>query len=124
PRPQSAQQAGLKLHQDRSRSRLPPFGGMPMTSIRSRLLTILIASTGLIWLFAVAWIYISTQAEVERVLDARLTEAARMVNSLLAERKVEMALATETAGDAPVQFQFGDASYERQLSCQIWSLDG
>ncbi|SFI92974.1 ATP-binding protein [Aerobium aerolatum] len=95
-----------------------------MTSIRSRLLTILIASTGLIWLFAVAWIYISTQAEVERVLDARLTEAARMVNSLLAERKVEMALATDTAGDAPVQFQFGDASYERQLSCQIWSLDG
>lgn len=95
-----------------------------MTSIRSRLLTILIASTGLIWLFAVAWIYISTQAEVERVLDARLTEAARMVNSLLAERKVEMALATATARDAPVQFQFGDASYERQLSCQIWSLDG
>lgn len=95
-----------------------------MTSIRSRLLTILIASTGLIWLFAVAWIYISTQAEVERVLDARLTEAARMVNSLLAERKVEMALATDTADDAPVQFQFGDASYERQLSCQIWSLDG
>lgn len=95
-----------------------------MTSIRSRLLTILIASTGLIWLFAVAWIYISTQAEVERVLDARLTEAARMVNSLLAERKVEMALASDTADDAPVQFQFGDASYERQLSCQIWSLDG
>lgn len=95
-----------------------------MTSIRSRLLTILIASTGLIWLFAVAWIYISTQAEVERVLDARLTEAARMVNSLLAERKVEMALATDTADDAPVQFQFEDASYERQLSCQIWSLDG
>src|SRR5690606_7158173 len=33
-------------------------------------------------------------------------------------------LATDTADDAPVQFQFGDASYERQLSCQIWPLDG
>lgn len=94
-----------------------------MTSIRSRLLTILIASTGLVWLFAVGWIYISTQAEVERVLDARLTEAARMVNSLLAERRIELALAD--GGDEPLgEFQLDDPSYERQLSCQIWSLDG
>ena len=93
-----------------------------MSSIRSRLLTILIASTGLVWLLAVAWIYVSTQAEVERVLDARLTEAARMVNSLLAERRIELALADD---DFPAtEFQIEDPSYERQLSCQIWSLDG
>ncbi|WP_173931771.1 ATP-binding protein [Chelativorans sp. Marseille-P2723] len=94
-----------------------------MRSIRSRLLTILIASTGLVWLLAVAWIYVSTQAEVERVLDARLTEAARMVNSLLAERRIEIAL--PDVGDLPAtEFQIEDPSYERQLSCQIWSLDG
>lgn len=95
-----------------------------MTSIRSRLLSILLVSTGLIWIFAVAWIYISTQAEVERVLDARLTEAARMVNSLLVERRVELAIATGESSDAIVPFEFDDPSYERQLSCQIWSLDG
>ena len=94
-----------------------------MRSIRSRLLTILIVSTGLVWLFVVAWIYVSTQAEVERVLDARLTEAARMVNSLLAERRIELALAVD--GDLPAtEFQIEEPSYERQLSCQIWSLDG
>lgn len=94
-----------------------------MKSIRTRLLTILIASTGLVWLFAVMWIYVSTQAEVERVLDARLMEAARMVNSLLAERQIELALADD-GGSPATEFQLQDPSYERQLSCQIWSLDG
>lgn len=94
-----------------------------MNSIRSRLLTVLIASTGLVWLLAVIWIYASTQAEVERVLDARLMEAARMVNSLLTEQRIELALAD--GGESPVtQFQMQGGSYERQLSCQIWSLDG
>ncbi|MGB3901250.1 MAG: ATP-binding protein [Mesorhizobium sp.] len=95
-----------------------------MTSIRSRLLTILIASTGLVWLFAVAWIYVSTQAEVERVLDARLTEAARMVNSLLAERRIELVALASDDELPPTEFQINEPSYERQLSCQIWSLDG
>ncbi|AZN72587.1 two-component sensor histidine kinase [Georhizobium profundi] len=94
-----------------------------MRSIRTRLLTILIASTGLVWLLAVMWIYVSTQAEVERVLDARLTEAARMVNSLLAEQRIELALADDRES-RPTEFQLQDPSYERQLSCQIWSLDG
>lgn len=94
-----------------------------MKSIRTRLLTILIASTGLVWLLAVLWIYVSSQAEVERVLDTRLMEAARMVNSLLAERRIEVALAEE--GGSPItEFQLQETSYERQLSCQIWSLDG
>jgi len=97
---------------------------MRVTSIRSRLLSILIVSTGLIWISAVAWIYLSTQAEVERVLDARLTEAARMVNSLLAERRIELAMASDSGSDTPAPFAFEDPSYERQLSCQIWSLDG
>nr|WP_210320370.1 ATP-binding protein [Pseudaminobacter soli] len=77
----------------------------------------------MVWLLAVIWIYASTQAEVERVLDARLMEAARMVNSLQAERRIELALAD--GGASPLtQLAIEDDSYERQLSCQIWSLDG
>ncbi len=94
-----------------------------MTSIRTRLIAILIGTTGLVWLSAVAWIYASTQAEVERVLDARLTEAARMVNSLLTDHRIEIAIAKGIEA-AAVQQPAGEASYERQLSCQIWSLDG
>lgn len=96
-----------------------------MTSIRARLIAILIAATGVVWLSAVVWIYLSTQAEVERVLDARLTEAARMVNSLLTDHRIEIAAAEGVASDAPPpEFDIGGRPYERQLSCQIWSLDG
>jgi len=52
-----------------------------MNSIRIRLFVILLATTGAVWLLAAAWIYASTQAEVERVLDARLMEAAGFGNS-------------------------------------------
>lgn len=95
-----------------------------MNSIRTRLLTVLLGSTGLVWLLAVAWIYFGTQAELERVLDARLMEAARMVNSLLTDRRVEVALAKGGGSDAATHFEMGQNHYDRQLSCQIWSLDG
>lgn len=95
-----------------------------MNSIRTRLLTVLLGSTGLVWLLAVAWIYLGTQAELERVLDARLMEAARMVNSLLTDRRIELALAGDGGRDAATAFEMGGQPYERQLSCQIWSLDG
>lgn len=95
-----------------------------MTSIRTRLLAILITSTGLLWLLAVGWIYLSTQAEVERVLDARLIEAARMVNSLLEDRRIEAADAGAAIDREASPFDVQQRPYERQLSCQIWSLDG
>ncbi|MFK4824236.1 ATP-binding protein [Paenochrobactrum sp. BZR 588] len=94
-----------------------------MSSIRKRLITILIGTTCLVWLFAVGWIYLSTQAEVKKVLDARLMESAHMVNSLLTDRRVEV-------GDEGGIGQFTPKpipdfpNYDRQLFCQIWSLDG
>ncbi len=96
-----------------------------MRSIRARLIVILLAATGAAWLSAVAWIYLSTQHEVERVLDARLMEAARMVDSLLADHRVEVAAAAAgaTETDAPPAFGVG-GDYRHQLSCQIWSLSG
>ena len=95
-----------------------------MNSIRARLIAVLIGSTGLVWLLAVGWIYLSTQAEVERVLDARLMEAARMVNSLLSDHRIEAGLDKAAASQALGAFEVDHSSYERQLSCQIWSLEG
>lgn len=95
-----------------------------MSSIRTRLFAVLVASTGLVWLLATLWIYVDTEAELERVLDARLTEAARMVRSLLAEGRVELALGGDAAAAAVAPAPAGDRPYDRQLSCQIWSLDG
>lgn len=86
-----------------------------MTSLRRRLFLILLAATSAIWLCAVAWIYLGSRSELEHVLDARLQEAARMVHSLVAGGNI--AAATRPLMPPP-------EGYERQLSCQIWSLDG
>ncbi|MFC3694623.1 sensor histidine kinase N-terminal domain-containing protein [Chenggangzhangella methanolivorans] len=90
-----------------------------MRSLRVRLFATLIVATGALWLIAAVWIYVGARQEVEHVLDTRLQEAARMVSSLVA------------AGSLPPKPEAGGppglipeaAGYERQLSCQIWSLD-
>jgi two-component system sensor histidine kinase QseC len=90
-----------------------------MNSLKSRLFVILVAATSLIWLAATCWIYVGATREIESVLDARLQEAARMVLSLASGNGVGATLKDGTFGPAPEIM-----SYERQLSCQIWSLDG
>ncbi|MEN9061184.1 ATP-binding protein [Ponticoccus litoralis] len=92
-----------------------------MSSIRGRLFFILLVATGAIWFSAVLWIQHSTRTEVEVVLDARLAEAAQMVSSLLSDGRVEVAGAAGTLAIAPGRTGSG---YSRQLSCQIWSLEG
>jgi two-component system sensor histidine kinase QseC len=92
-----------------------------MTSLRARLFAILVATTGLIWLAATAWIYLGTKAELERVLDTRLQEAARMVSSLVRDAG---ASAPAAIAATPQVSTSEPGGYERQLSCQIWSLEG
>jgi two-component system, OmpR family, sensor histidine kinase QseC len=93
---------------------------MMLKSLRGRLFIILVSATGLIWLCATAWIFLQTRSEVEHVLDTRLQEAARMVSSLALNADV-----SPSAGRQPGSVLVPEyAGYERQLSCQIWSLDG
>ena len=89
-----------------------------MTSLRARIFVLVAAVTLLVWSSAAAWTYFSTRAEIQRVLDRRLVEAARMVASLTGDFEPGAGGAMPSAD----QRQFG--SYSRQLSCQIWSLDG
>lgn len=92
-----------------------------MISIRARLFLILLVATGALWLSAIVWIQSSTRAEVERVLDARLSEAGRMVSSLITDHRVDVAQAAVLVQPQVVPAK-GD--YVHQLSCQIWALDG
>lgn len=92
---------------------------MTSASLRTRLFAILVAATGTIWLIAIGWIYVGTKQEVESVLDARLQEAARMVVSLGTSKSI-VAPSAEAGADANAETLI----YERQLACQIWSLDG
>lgn len=91
-----------------------------MNSIRTRLFLILMLTTGVVWISAAAWISFSTQAQFQRVLDARLSEAARMVSSLLARQELAALPDRALIPDMVVSHP----SYDRQLACQIWALDG
>lgn len=92
-----------------------------MRSIGTRLFVILAITTGVVWLCAVAWIFFSTRAEIERVLDARLMEAGRMVNSLIVSQEIDATGARQLEKIVPAHLP---TAYDRQLSCQIWSLQG
>ena len=89
-----------------------------MNSIRARLIVVLILAMGGVWSIGVLWSYHSTRGQIEQVLDARLMESARMVSSMVSARSVDM---SGGAGMSP--WQAGEG-YSRQLSCQIWRLDG
>lgn len=89
-----------------------------MTSIRWRLFVLLLSATVLVWSAAAAWIYVSTRSDVQRVLDNRLIEAAGMVASL-ARNSARALQAAPDERTLPVETHVG-----RQLSCQIWTLDG
>jgi two-component system, OmpR family, sensor histidine kinase QseC len=91
-----------------------------MSSLRGRLFLILVVTTSLIWLAAASWIYLGTKSELERVLDTRLQEAARMVASLVQDDTSAQTAIAAAPQLAPPE----NSSYERQLSCQIWSLGG
>ncbi|RFC64196.1 HAMP domain-containing protein [Fulvimarina endophytica] len=92
------------------------------SSLRSRLFAILALATCLVWAFAAGWIWLSTRAEVERVLDSRLVEAARMVSSLIDSQEIGTTMAALDTMPAPEPH--AHTAYERQISCQIWSLSG
>lgn len=88
-----------------------------MTSLRKRLFIILVLATSIIWACAVVWTYFNSRNELEKVLDTRLQEAARMVHSLMGNAD---GMSTTKAISLP----HDHGTYGRYLSCQIWSLDG
>jgi two-component system, OmpR family, sensor histidine kinase QseC len=87
-------------------------------SLRARIFGAVAAVTLLVWSAAAAWTYTSTRAEIQRVLDRRLVEAANMVSSLLGN--VEGAMRK----DHPFDILDRNGTISRQLSCQIWTVDG
>jgi two-component system sensor histidine kinase QseC len=87
-----------------------------MRSLRARLFLLLISATLAVWSAAAVWTYASTRADVQRVLDRRLVEAAGMVASLVHDSSGAIRRPAPAARPE-------EAAYSRQLSCQIWTLD-
>ncbi len=95
-----------------------------MNSISARLFALILLATTLVWGLGMAWIYSSSRTELERVLDARLEEATRMVNSLI--ENSDFSVMTGVSG-ARVQNHAStplSGVTDFRLACQIWSIDG
>lgn len=99
-----------------------------MTSMKVRLFALLMLATSIVWLCGMAWIYSGSRQELERVLDGRLEEATRMVETLIANADVHMS--TTVSGlrlpkSTPQNGVHGVNDVNSvQLACQIWSIEG
>ncbi len=100
-----------------------------MNSIKARLFALLLLGTSVVWLSGIVWIYSGSRQELERVLDARLEEATRMVGSLMQNADVKVTAdlsgvripqqSTPVPRDA---LQHIETNFK--LACQVWSIDG
>jgi two-component system sensor histidine kinase QseC len=100
-----------------------------MNSMKARLFGLLMLGTSVVWLSGILWIYSGSRAELERVLDARLDEATRMVGSLI--KNADVKVTTDVSGvrvspqSPPVThdtIQHIETNFK--LACQVWSIDG
>jgi two-component system sensor histidine kinase QseC len=101
-----------------------------MISMKARLFGLLLLGTSVVWLSGIAWIYSDSREELERVLDARLDEATRMVGSLI--QNADVKLTGEVSGVRvpesaqtplpPNALQHIETNFK--LACQVWSIDG
>jgi two-component system sensor histidine kinase QseC len=95
-----------------------------MKSMTARLFGLLMLATGVVWICGMAWAYLGSRAELERVLDVRLEEATRMVSSLMDNAGVHV-----TSGVSGVRLKnqtvpITNVDTNFRLACQIWSIDG
>lgn len=96
-----------------------------MTSMTARLFGLLLVATGLVWLSGIAWIYSESRQDLERVLDARLEEASRMVSSLIENADVKISTGISGVRVAAASSMIAEGvKTSFDLACQIWSIDG
>jgi len=96
-----------------------------MNSMKVRLFGLLLVSTGVVWMSGIAWIYSDSRKELERVLDARLEEASRMVSSLIESADVKVSTAVSGVRIPASSSAIADKVRTTfELACQIWSIDG
>lgn len=95
-----------------------------MRSMTARLYGLLLLATSIVWLCGIAWIYSGSRQELERVLDARLEEATRMVGSLIESANVQVTTGISGVRVPKQSIPLQKLETNFQLACQIWSIDG
>lgn len=94
------------------------------SSIRKRLLFILLTASGGLWLFAAFFSYLDTRVELEKLFDAQLAQSGRVMLTLSLHELVEQRLLgnanqpnTESIGQ---DFWELGHQYEKKIAFQIW----
>ena len=87
------------------------------TSLRGRLLVLVALAGGLAWAGASSWMFFELRGQVNRVLDNKLVESARLVQTLWQRAPAEGLPSTDTSRST-------NLSGARQLACQVWDVDG
>ncbi len=91
-----------------------------MSSIRGRLLLLILGLFMLIWLIMMTFAYFITRHEIEEVFDAQLGQAMHVLHDLVAHEITEHEL-NNIQLDIPDTFQFHP--YEKKLAFQVWDGD-
>lgn len=89
--------------------------------MRRRLLTLLLATTTLVWLVTAVFAFFDAHHEIDELFDAQLAQSARVV---LAQSS--HALKHDLHEDEEVEIDAGEAGhkYEQRIAFQIFSADG
>ena len=94
-----------------------------MTSIRRRLLSILLATFAVGWLVLAVLSFFSARHEIEELFDAELAQSARVLLGLTLHEIEEAQTETGERHQPPVVIdaQLAGHKYEEKLAFQIWS---
>lgn len=91
------------------------------TSLRAKLLLLLLGAVTVAWLATALFTYFDTHHEIDEIFDAQLAQSAKV---LLAQAAHEI---REQRGDhdgVTAEIRSGDHKYERELAFQIWDNAG
>ena len=88
-----------------------------MTSIRKRILTILLSAFVTIWVTMMTYTWLSAEHEIEEVFDAQLAQASNVLFGLAMNKSNEKDLHLDFLEANPVH------DYEKKLAFQVWKND-
>lgn len=93
-------------------------------SLRNCLLFTLLPVTLALWAIVGAIIYAAAQGEVDELIDAQLTQSARLLLNLMEHELAEEEMAPGDMSDDDIAEQFAEFShkYEQRLAFQMWIL--
>lgn len=91
------------------------------TSLRAKLLLLLLGAVTMTWMAIALLTYFDTRHEIDEIFDAQLAQSAKV---LLAQAVHEIREQQGVHGGVAAEIKTGDHKYERELAFQVWDNKG